>query len=542
MSPTRLALLGLLATAGCAKEEAPAPTGDFTLLTPREQLNRLSLDLRGVPPTEAELQAIEQSPALYSTFVDTWLEDPRFAPRMADLFNARFLTRTGNAYGLMADGYSADQVVEAVNQEQLKLVERIADQDLPWTEIVLADYTVANPVLATALNLDYPEGGRGWQPAWYRDGREHAGILTMTTTWLRYTSMGGNANRSRANAVSKMLLCDDYLSRPLVLNRAAVDQLTVDPETAINTNVSCQSCHATLDPLAAHFFGFFVYDDESDFEDPTVYRPEREQGWRRYSGKSPGYYGTPTASIRELAELMSQDQRFVDCAVQTVFEGMTQRTVTDADWGELSEHVVAFEDGGLTLRPLVRSIVMDPAYLAKDVVDEELAQRIPAVKLVSAQQLSDIIEARTGFRWTFGGVDLITDRRAGVPTLMGDIDGTSITSRNYRPSVGGLFVQERIAWAAAWHVVQSDFEGEGEPRLIRYVAHTATPDEDPQGFETQMRQLYVDLTGIPLADKAPEPEALITLWRQVYAVEGSTKRAWAAVVSAVLRDPSILTY
>jgi hypothetical protein len=76
-------------------------------------------------------------------------------------------------------------------------------------------------------------------------------------------------------------------------------------------------------------------------------------------------------------------------------------------------------------------------------------------------------------------------------------------------------------------------EGEGEPRLIRYVAHTATPDEDPQGFETQMRQLYDDLTGIPLPDKAPEPEALITLWRQVYAVEGSTKRAWAAVVSAV---------
>ena len=136
-------------------------------------------------------------------------------------------------------------------------------------------------VLAEALNLDYPVGARGWERAHYTDGRQHAGILTMSTTWLRYPSAGGNANRSRANAVSKMLLCDDYLSRPIVLNRAAVDQLTVDPETAISTNASCQSCHSTLDPLASHFFGFFVYDDEDPTEGgAATYRPERRRASR----------------------------------------------------------------------------------------------------------------------------------------------------------------------------------------------------------------------------------------------------------------------
>ena len=54
----------------------------------------------------------------------------------------------------------------------------------------------------------------------------------MNAVWQRYPSMGGNANRHRANAVSKLLLCDDYLSRPIVLNRSAVDQLTIDPEDA----------------------------------------------------------------------------------------------------------------------------------------------------------------------------------------------------------------------------------------------------------------------------------------------------------------------
>jgi len=46
---------------------------------------------------------------------------------------------------------------------------------------------------------------------------------------MRYPSMGGNANRHRANAVSRTLLCDDYLARPIVLNRPAVDPLSLSP-------------------------------------------------------------------------------------------------------------------------------------------------------------------------------------------------------------------------------------------------------------------------------------------------------------------------
>ena len=544
MSTRLLPLVGLLALSACDADGKTAKDGAIELLSPREQLIRLSVDLRGVHPSEAELEAIEANPGLYEDYVDAFLDDHRFAGRVADIFNGRFLTRTGSSYGLMAAGFDGAAMVQAANNEQLKLVERIVENELPYSEIVLADYTMANPPLASALGLDYPEGARGWEKAHYTDGREHAGILSMTTTWLRYTSMGGNANRSRANAVSKMLLCDDYLSRPIVLNRAAVDQLTVDPETAINTNASCQSCHSTLDPLAAHFFGFFVYDDESVFEDPTVYRPEREEGWRRYADKSPGYYGVPTGGLGELGQLIAEDQRFVDCAVETIFEGVTQRDMVDADWEEVAEHQAVFEESGLLIKPLVKSIVMSDEYVAKTVLDEELAERIPSVKTVSSAQLSDIVAAKTGYRWTFGGVDLVTNRTAGVPTLLGDIDGGAMSSRNYRPSVGTVFVQERLAYAAAWHVVQNDFnpEREGEAKLLKYVAWDATPDTDPEGFETQMTELYRDITGVPLPEGADEPEALVTLWRQVHSVEGSTEKAWAGVISAVLRDPAVLTY
>lgn len=544
MSTRILALLAGLSLTACGTEQKSDADSAIVALSPREQLIRLSVDLRGVHPSEAELAAIEANPALYEDYVDAFLDDHRFSGRIADIFNSRFLTRTGASYGLSASGFDMPAIVNAANNEQLKLVERIVENELPYTEIVTADYTMANPVLALALDLDYPEGAVGWEKSHYTDGREHAGVLSMTTTWLRYTSMGGNANRSRANAVSKMLLCDDYLSRPIVLNRAAVDQLTVDPETAINTNASCQSCHSTLDPLAAHFFGFFVYDDDSMFEDPTVYRPEREEGWRLYAEKSPGYYGTPTSGLGELASLIADDQRFVDCAVKTVFEGLTQRTVVDEDWAELTDHLVAFEDSGLLIKPLVKSIVMADEYVAKDVLDEDLALRIPSVKMVSSAQLSDIVAAKTGYRWEFAGVDIVTNRSAGVPTLLGDIDGLNMTSRNYRPSVGAVFVQERLAYAAAWAVVDHDFDPdrEGDAKLLKYVPWSATPDSHPDEFEFQMRELYRDITGLALADDAEEPAALVQVWRQLYSVEGSSKKAWAGVVSAVLRDPAILTY
>ena len=45
---------------------------------------------------------------------------------------------------------------------------------------------------------------------------------------------------------------------------------------------SCQSCHSTLDPLSAHFFGFFSYDDDNNAF-TGVYRPELEEGWRMFA-------------------------------------------------------------------------------------------------------------------------------------------------------------------------------------------------------------------------------------------------------------------
>jgi hypothetical protein len=532
-------VLGAL-TLGCnnAQEEQ---LEEPILLSARSQLIRASVDLRGVHPSEEELKTIEANPNLYTDFVDRYLEDPRFVETAKQLFNHRYLTRTGSTYGRMVPGYTNNEVGTAIGEEPLQLLSYIVENDLPYSEIVTADYTMANPILAHVWDLDYPEGEFGWQPAFYTDGRLHSGILGMNAIWMRYPSMGGNANRHRANAVFKMLLCDDYLARPVVINRSAVDQLIADPEDAINTNAACQSCHSTLDPLAAHFYGWFPMNDE---EDMSIYRPEREEGWRDYSGKDPAYYGVPTANIVELGEAIAQDERFVDCAVKTVMEGLGQRVIDEEDWSEFQSHREVFVDSQESIRHLVRSVVLSDTYKTKTFETDELAERIPTVKVVNPYQLSSIVEDITGFKWTFNGVDALTNTGMGLPVLLGGLDSSTVTQRNFLPSVGMVFVQERLAQAAGWQVASDDFdpEREGDAKLLHFVTIEDTPDTNPEAFKAQIEFLYLRIRGIPLEEDSTESTELMVVWDQLHSIKASPTQAWAGVISAVLRDPALITY
>ena len=534
MSP----LLFIALSLSCSQE--PVETSPWVMLPPREQLLRLSVDLRGRHPTEEDLLAIEADPALYPWYVDRWLSGPDFVDRMTEVWAGRLLTQTGDAYDLSVEGATEEEIAQAIGLEPLALFREILEQDQPYGQIVLADHTVANPLLAELFALDRQEG-EGWTPATYLDGRPHAGILTMNGTWLRYASMGGNANRHRANALSKMLLCDDYLTRPIVLSRAAVDQLVLDPEDAISENDACQSCHSTLDPLAAHLFGFFEAEDE---ELGILYHPEHEQGWRDWSGKGPGYYGLPTANLGELAQAIAEDGRFADCAAQTAFEGLLQRAVQDEDWTALQGHRAAFVDHGQSIKELVRSVLLSPEYRAQATTDPDIAARFSGVRTASPAQLAGIMQGITGYRWTFDGVEGLRSNSLGLPVLAGGIDSLFVTTRGYEPGVGTLFTLERLAWSAAYDVARQDLavDRQGEARLLLYVTVEDRPETSAERFDAQIRHLYLAATGLPLALDATEPALLSALWAEVWSVEGDATLAWAAVLSAVLRDPRVLTY
>ena len=330
----------------------------------------------------------------------------------------------------------------------------------------------------------------------------------------------------------------------LASSRSQIDALTSgDPEDVIRDTPTCQSCHSSLDPLASHFFGFW-WEIEGDLTEQTLYRPEDEEIWKDHHDREPGYFGKPTANLAELGMLLAEDTRLVDCAVKTVFEGVTQRATSEADWAELSEHRAAFEDGGLTLRALARSVVLSEEYRAAATSDADLAARLPTVKQVSPTQLASIIEDITGYAWTFDGREGLSDQSTGLPVLAGGIDSRYVTTPNHDPSVGLVFIQERLAQSAGRYVAEHDLDPnrEGDALMLQYVTVLDTPESNPAAFEAQIRDLLLRVRGVPLAEDATEPARLMALWKQLYSAEGSAERAWAGVVSVALRDPRILFY
>lgn len=523
---------------GVVEPEALAPE-----LSPRQLLTRVSLDLRGVRPSRAELAQVDADPGAVDTLVDDFLQDPRFEERVRDLFAEVFLTRT-DSLSLSAADYGLDDeaaFLASVGDEVLRIVSHVAGSDLPWTDLVTADWTMANEVLGAAWPVDYPDGATGWQPVHYTDGRPAAGVLSTNSLWWRYPSTASNANRKRANALSRMFLCHDYLTRPIVFSRD-VDLLDESAVLdAIQTNPGCVACHATIEPLAGYFFGFYYY-DASNPDDASIYHPERELLYRDYTGVEPGYFGEPGLTLRDLGQQLAGDNRFVECTVEHVYEGLLRRDVLLEDAAALTAHREAFLQGDLTLRALVRSVVQDDRYrFALDGDDVGGTATVP-LKMATADLLASQIADLTGFRWTYEGYGMLSTDNPGLRTLAGGIDGYGGSASATSPNATILLVQERLAEAAAAYVAAEDAADPAGARLFTTIDFTETPDAGGDVMAAQLVDLHERLFGTRVAADGEEVTANLDLWAQLHEVERDPQAAWAGVLSALLRDPDLLLY
>jgi hypothetical protein len=539
-------VIPLLLLLSCGDDTAH-PVGEVVLLSPREQLIRLSVELRGVHPSPDDLETIDADPEAYADFVDSWLEDERFAGRIRELYEERWRMHLGSirfdpaVYGVTAD---RETVAESLAQEPLRLISAVVVADLPITTIVTADTTVADENLAVLWDLDYPEGATGWQEARYQDDRPAAGVLSTTALWLRYQSKGDNANRTRANAIARLLLCDDFLDKPIVLDDEAVASFVSDADESIASNPTCQGCHVTLDPLAANLFGFYNKSDPSNVAEERLYRVENEGLWEEHAGQPPGFFGAPSDGLADLGALIADDPRFVSCMVETLWEGMGQRRATDADWAELQGLITAFEDDGLRVKGLVREMALSDSWRAASFEDAATNDRIPNLRTASPAQIGTILQDLTGFEMLYQGRAVLNGPSLGLPPLLGGVDARSGIERNYLPAVTGAVLMAELARAAADTAVDHDFDPArtDDARLLGLVTVDDHPDDDPALFEAQMAALYERVTGLELSEDSTLPARLVELWSDAYRLEASSEVAWKIVVSAMLRDPRVLFY
>jgi hypothetical protein len=501
-------------------------------------LTRASMDLRGIRPSTVELETVEANPEAMDALIEGFLEDEHFGEQLRSHYANIYLTKL-DYYYVGADDYGLNDepgFAAAVGEETLRILSRIAEEDLPYTEIVTGDWTMANELLGAAWPLTYPDGETGWKPVSYTDNRPTAGILSTNSLWWRYMSNISNSNRNRANAISRILLCNDYLTKPIEFDRS-VNLLDDDAvRNALRTNPGCVACHHTLDPLASYLWGFYYFDYDSA-SDTTSYHPEREFMWEETSGVAPGYFGQKGYILSDLGQQIAADPGLVECAVEQAYQIFLGRNTTIEDTDRLTAHREAFLESGLQLKALYRSVLADPNYRA----DPNQEGSGAAIKMVTTDQMASQIEDLTGFRFSYYGYDMMTTDSYGLRTLAGGVDGNLVTAPAVNPTATMLLVQERLAQTSAWYLTAEDADSDS-PRLFTLIDFHETPSTSKATMVAQIQALHFRLFGKRIAEDGPEVEANLELWSDLFNVDGTTTDAWAGLLSVLFRDPDFLTY
>jgi len=492
----------LLILWACAGGE---PQDDSTALEAPRLLRRISLDLRGTLPSVDELDAVEKDPERVSEYVDLWLETEAFEENLVARLGERWHTRV-DVFPVEYQDYAMAPEEEygferSVGEEPLRLVARIVAEDRSWDEVVTADHTLANQTLLDIWPLesvsDSPSGG-GWTKARYTDHRPAAGVLTTNGLWWRYDTTVSNLNRGRVAAVSRILLCDDYLARPVSFAARDPD---ADPSYAVLEDPACQSCHASMDPAAAALMGFWwvVLYSEPEFAN---YHPERERLGETYLGVTPAWHGEPIGGPEDLGLAITRDPRFHACAVSAMAESYWRRTPSWDDEPELSALRDAFGGADHRIKPLIAALMEGESYRQAD------------PRLMPPFQLESVVRDLVGLEWTEDGVRMLDADPSGVRVLAGGVDGDAVVTPQSQPGLTRTLVFKRVAEMAAASASDTDLESAELSELVWWL-HGRRPTSE-------------------------ELEALDALESAASAIDPQEGRA--AVIAALLRDPAFVTY
>jgi hypothetical protein len=536
----------ILLALACADAPAPAPApavrGPATAavwgepLPPARLLRRVSLDLRGVAPSLEELDRVSADPAELDALIASFRADPRHADRVAALFAERWLTRV-DGFNIDERDYHLDErrhgeFVRAVGEEPLRLLARIATTDRPWTDTVQADWTMADDILLEVWPLDSLEEGPGWRAARYTDGRPASGVLSTNGLWWRYTSTPNNYNRARAAALARLLLCTDYLSRPVRFTSEVVLS-GPDLDEAIRSDPSCVSCHSTLDPLASALFGYWWF-DIYDPNELSRYHPEREPLGAYYLDEEPAWFGHPLTGAVDLGAHVAADPRFLSCAVETAAEGLWRRPIRPEDGPELERLRAALEVGDLRWSALETAILDSAEYRIGGLLDgaPPAAEALTTRRMMSASQLDTAVAALTGFTWRDReGIGLLQNDTVGIRVLAGGLDGVDVTRPASDPSVTTVLVHDRLARAGALFAAQAELVDGGPPVLFLDGA----PGPGDAGFEQALVSLHRRILSVPPDE--PRLGDLVALWTAVEA-EADAVAAWTSIARVLLTDPA----
>jgi hypothetical protein len=545
----------------------PLPDSD---LSPTRQLARISIALRGVPPTAEEFAAIESDPTRLASFVDTYLYDPAFLETIKDAYAERLLLRQDQVIPLSDDGamraYSESEAF-TMFESPLQLIAHVVDDDRRFTDIVTSDDLWVNEPMSEAVGGAWQSGNGEWQRAdGWNDGRPEAGLLSNSILWLRHQSVGSNDHRGRANLVADAFLCEAFSDRDVDID-GTIDLGSEDAILdAMLTNENCLACHQALEPLASNFWGYqkaySPFEISTAFAEGcakegdtcyplTEYKSEDVDLWVVKDLREPGYYGAEVkGGLAELGGRIADDPRFAQCVVRTVYGYLAQIDRSAVPLEQVASYQKVFEDSDFNVRALTKAIVLSPEFL----LDGNGSDGTVGLLNMRPEAIARTMESLTGFVWRggyddagcqgfdcYGTVDLMNNDNFGFRTMMGGVDGMYVTApvRDTTPTrllALDAFASEAAAWVVEKDLQESDLS---HRRLLTQLADPVLPTD----VKAQLAALYFRLYGDPVDVDSAEVALLYAYLQDAYSRRGgNATEAWTLTVAAMLQDPALLFY
>lgn len=506
---------------------APAERVQLPPASDLQILARMSLDTRGVRPTLAEIEAVQNDVANLEIYAAEYTQDPRFANQMAWLWNDTLHTGVFGDSFYRFDGW-VDADWRVVGLEPLKIIERIIEEERPFTALVTAEQTQMDGDLADVWGIDSDLEPGEWEWVSYLDGRPMAGLLSSNTLWLRYAADAVNYNRTRANTVARIFLCSDFLDREASFQFDIEAESLTSVEDAVTSEPACLTCHAALDPLASFFGGFAERSAELPVDELVVYS-HHNADWSA-ARRAPAYYGQPATDLYDLGLLVAADPRFARCSVSRFYQGLVGEEL--ADLTQMTTIVSDFESNGFLVGPLVQQIMATEKY------------RSDRSRLLSSEKLYSVMVDLLGW----GSEPL--DMSAGLEPLMwsiehrmlgGGTDDWTVLERNGSHTVGSHLLTAWIGRVVVQAVAADLEEPEGSRTIFLMPGVSGKMEPTEAAVRAQLAALHTRFLTWPVEPDSEEVNHLYELFSAAWLEEG-TIGAWAEVVAALIRHPAMGIY
>jgi hypothetical protein len=496
------------------------------LLDEVQTLRKATLALVGrLPSAEEEQRVRDGGFEALDLVLDEMMTEDAFFERLTEIYNDKFLTdryypdtmaidllnqeaEEGPTYpgAYWFDSLPEDQIEaaagftnKAVARESLALINHVVRNDLPYSEILTADYTMVNPFSAKSLGVEanFETGAYDEFVPAQVPGVPHAGVLTNTIWMNRFPTTPTNRNRHRARMLYDIFLATDVLrlgERPLTsAGQAGIVNPTMNDQ-------QCTLCHSVIDPMAGAL---------QNWNEVGAYAP-LDAGWYP-DMRQPGF-GDQVMPASEylrseqwLAQQLVADSRFALAPVHVLFKGLSgqdpMREPSDVNdefylqkirafdvqtkvFQEIADEFVA---DGYNLKSVVKEIVKTPYYRAVNASglsperEAELAE-VGTGRLLTPEQLHRKIEAITGQPWRANESNLLLSQDEYL-IFYGGINHDDVTTRIEEPNGIMANVATRMANEMACWTVAQDFSKDPTDRKMFPFVEIGFEPEDVNGFE-----------------------------------------------------------